>query len=78
MALNEKKIVKKLTEILGLVKDLRMEYFDTFPEDATEDRVSWNELYSMATDDSYKIDSVKRELKKMLEDIDYFEYEDED
>lgn len=75
--LNEKKVVDKLTEIVGLMKDLRMDYFDSFPEDATEDRVSWDELYSMATHDSYKIDSVKRELKKMLEDIDCCEYDEE-
>lgn len=75
--LNEKKIVDKLTEIVGIVKDLRMEFFDSFPEDANEDRTSWSELYNMATSDYYKVCNVKHELNKMLEDIEYWKYEEE-
>lgn len=75
--LNEKKVVDKLTEIVGLMKDLRMDFFGGFPEDANEDRTSWSDLYDMATDDYYTMCGIKRELNKMLEDIDDCEYDEE-
>lgn len=75
--LNEKKVVDKLTEIVGLMKDLRMDFFWRFPEDANEDRTSWSDLYDMATDDYYTMCGIKRELNKMLEDIDDCEYDEE-
>lgn len=75
--LNEKKIYDKLEEIVGLMKDLQMSFFDRFPEDANEYRTSWSELYDMATDDYYTMCSVKHELNKLLEDIDEFVYDEE-
>lgn len=75
--LNEKKICNKLEEIVALVNDLRMGFFDRFPEDANEDRTSWSELYDMATDDYYTMCGVKNELNKLLEDIDCFVYDEE-
>lgn len=67
--LNEKKICNKLDEILALFKEVRMDFFQRFPEDANEDRTSWSELYDMATDDYYTMCSVKNELNKLLDDI---------
>lgn len=75
--LNEKKICNKLEEIIALMKDLRMDFFQRFPEDANEYRTSWDELYDMATDDYYTMCSVKNELNKLLEDIDEFVYDEE-
>lgn len=75
--LNEKKICNKLDEILALFKDIRMDFFQSFPEDANEDRTSWSELYDMATDDYYTMCSVKNELNKLLNDIDEFVYDEE-
>lgn len=67
--LNEKKIYNKLEEILSMLKELRMDYFKTFPEDANEDRVSWSSLYDMATDDYYSMCNTKRELQILINDI---------
>lgn len=64
--LNEKKICAKLEEIIALINDLRMGYFDSFPEEASEYRTSWGKLYDMATDDYYTMLNVKDELKKLL------------
>ena len=75
--LNEKKICDKLEEIVALMKDLRMDFFQSFPEDANEYRTSWSNLYDMATDDYYTMCGVKNELNKLLSDIDGFVYDDE-
>lgn len=75
--LNEKKIIDKLTEIVGSMKDPRMGYFESFPEDANEDRTSWSDLYNMASVDYHTMCRIKRELNKMLEDIDCCEYDEE-
>lgn len=75
--LNEKKICAKLEEIIALMKDLQMDFFWRFPEDANEYRTSWSELYDMATDDYYTMCDVKNELNKLLEDIDCFVYDEE-
>lgn len=75
--LNEKKIYNKLEEIVALMKDLRMDFFQSFPEDANEYRTSWSELYDMATNDYYTMCDIKRELNKMLEDIVCCEYDEE-
>ena len=75
--LNEKKICGKLEEILEMMKDPRMDYFHTFPEDAIESRTSWSSLYDMATDDYYKFKLAKGALEKLLDDIDCCEYDEE-
>ncbi len=74
--LNEKKVVEKLTEIVSLMKDFRMDFFCSFPEDANEERTSWSDLYNMASSDYYKMCGVKRELDKMIDDIDCCEYDE--
>lgn len=75
--LSEKKICDKLEEIVALMKDLRMDFFQSFPEDANEYRTSWGVLYDMATDDYYTMCGVKDELNKLLSDIGECFYDDE-
>lgn len=62
-------IIKKLKEALDKTDELRVDYFDSFPEDANEYRVSWSDLYSMASEDNCKIYSMRRIIKDLVEEL---------
>lgn len=62
-------ILDTLTEIVNRTEDLRMDYFNRFPEDANEYFMSWNELYRLASDDNITMSQVRTTLKNLIETI---------
>lgn len=68
-SMKNKDIIKKLKEALDKTDELRVDYFDTFLEDANEYRVSWSDLYNMASEDNCKIYSMRRIIKDLVEEL---------